>query len=345
MSPPLPVFRYPSSWVVPRNPLSHGMTEISLAWGDSVGLREAQPTGLHAMGRGLNMGAYAGWIHPRTDSARLLQLSSDFALWITVLDDALERLGPTLTARERRELADASADFFDRPQDCTHPLLSAYASGYLDLQVRALEMVPQPHRALWQARMHYELAACNRVSLTEEPLCSERWMDIGFYEQIRPFTPGVLPFMPLAEIADGCFLAPAVWEDPRLKELEETACVVFGMFNDVASLEKDETGGPVPNVVLMHQQQFSNTVGESVSAIAHRHNVLVGQMERCADALRRSHQDKHPETRSYVASVQHLTAGIANWHLHAPRYGELIRKRARLEPAAEAPSRSASEVS
>nr|BAP82230.1 terpene synthase [Streptomyces sp. ND90] len=332
----LPVFRYPDSWGAPRNPLSHALTDVSLQWGEYVGLPDAPVHGLHAMGRGLNMGAYAGWIHPLTEKVQLLQLSSDFALWITVLDDALERLGPTLEVKERLELADACAEFFEGPPGSVHPVLTDYVTGYRDLKARARDMMPSSRRGLWQDRLHYELKACNRVSLTEEPLAAEEWRGLDFYAKIRPFTPGVLPFMPLLEIADDCFIPQEVWEDPRLRKLEENACLVFGMFNDVASLEKDDTGGPAPNVVLMHQHETACALPDSIEAIAQWHNTLVGETEQCAAELLANHREK-PAVERYIRSVQHLVAGIANWHLHAPRYGSLIRRRAVLVPAPELP--------
>ncbi|QCX74752.1 Pentalenene synthase [Streptomyces sp. YIM 121038] len=332
--PDLPAFRYPPSWGAPRNHLSHALTDVSLRWGDRVGLPDAPPHGLHAMGRGLNMGAYAGWIHPLTSNIQLLQLSSDFALWITVLDDALERLGPTLKEKERVELADACAEFFEGPTGSVHPVLAGYVTGYQDVKARARDLMPSSRHDLWQDRLHYELKACNRVSLTEEPLAAEQWMGLDFYAKIRPFTPGVLPFMPLLEIADDCFIPQTAWEDPRLRKLEENACLLFGMFNDVASLEKDDNGGPAPNVVLMHQHENACTLSDSIEAIAQWHNTLVRETQQCTAELLAGHRGR-PAVERYVHSVQHLVAGIANWHLHAPRYGPLLRTRATLLPAPE----------
>jgi hypothetical protein len=104
--------------------------------------------------------------------------------------------------------------------------------------------------------------------LTEEPDSTKVWHDLAYYKRIRPFTPWILPLMPLLEIAYGCFLPQSLAHDPGVQELNELGCLIFGLFNDVASLEKDDTGLPCPNAVLMHRHHTGATLQESVTVIA-----------------------------------------------------------------------------
>ncbi|MEV0500772.1 terpene synthase family protein [Streptomyces spectabilis] len=329
----LPAFRYPRHWAAPRlNPLSRGMTARSLDWAAEMGLAEHALRGLDAMGSGLNPGAFAGCIHPHTGNAELLQISSDFALWITIMDDAVEHLSPRIKHEERAALFADCTRFYQQHLPAPHTVLDPYRRGYTDLGQRLERLVPPDAHPTWRERFQYELIACNRSAVMEEPRASAEWKGPEFYEQIRPFTPGVLPFMPLMEIADDCLLPPHVVRDPRLARVEELACVIFGHFNDVASLDKDDRKGePVPNIVLMHQHAHRGTVAESVAAVARRHNTLVGQLRHRIAELVANHPHDAELVQRYTRSVQNLVTGIAYWHLHALRYGERFRSRARLE--------------
>jgi hypothetical protein len=316
------------------------MTADSLAWARRVGLLDASAEWIEAMGTALNAGSFSGWLYPMTDDPRVLQIGSDLVLWVTALDDELEVLAPTLSYAERAAMVSSIGQLV-RGGTSGHPMLARYVAAFRDINARLRDLVPTHHYGKWTERFWSSFDRVVIAVLTLEPLAAERWQDLDFYRRTRPDACWVPPFMSLVEIAYDCYLPSEL--ALAVKRFEELGCLLFSLFNDVASLAADDTGMPVGNAVLIHRQATGCTTDESIAAIMAWHHEIVEEFERRGAELERRAGDDRPLMTRYVHSMQALVAGVTHWQLHVGRYSEASRQRAVLHavPPASADSTGA----
>ena len=145
------------------------------------------------------------------------------------------------------------------------PRAVGHRAGIRDINARLAELVPARSYRQWSERFRSAVDAVSGAVLTLEPLAAERWQGLEFYRKVKPAACWVPPFIPLVEIAETCFLPPAVAHDPDLARFEALGCLLFGLFNDVVSLAADDTGSPVCNAVLMHRAERSGSTRQSIT--------------------------------------------------------------------------------
>jgi hypothetical protein len=226
------------------------MTPRTLQWAHDIGLVGDHDNVLERMGRSFNPESYAGWLYPSTRDVRALRILCDFVLWATALDDELERAGPACSDDGRQELLLSCAALL-RGTAPGSPALQKYVAGFRDLSARLDEVVDPSYLPSWRARLLARMADNHASVVSQEHRAYRDWQDFEFYAAVRPDSSGLIPYLTFIEVMEGCPLSPAAADDPRLSRLHQVTALIFGLFNDVMSLDKERTGGPAFNAVLI----------------------------------------------------------------------------------------------
>jgi len=310
-------FLYPSGWAASRNPLAVGLNQQTRDWALEMGLFLPQDSALKVMHDAFDTEEFAAWLYPFTRNVEFLRFVSDFTLWISVLDDELEKTSPPMSAQARAELIHGWKLMIEGQHASGK---SRYCAAFRDLTSRVQSFAGEQHGPQLAARFISLLEQMLAVVVGDEPQGSLSWQDRSFYEAVRFMSSQVLWYVLFVEIAEECYLPEAVTADPRVQRLAVATTLIFGLINDVFSVSKEETGRPVLNTVLMHMHHERCSQAEAIAAIAGWHNALVVEHMQVARAAAGSFGafDRHFER--FVRGIQNLNRGLVEWMLCSRRY-------------------------
>lgn len=310
-----PGFSLPADWPSGRNSLAEGMSAQTHAWLAQVGLT-TDPNGRRARAaRKFDPGSYAALVHPMTTRIEVLQATSDYSIYETLIDDEMEVVAPAMTPIQRLALADSITAML-RGEDVSESPVSHFAAGWADIGGRLLAL-GKPYGDAWASRFLGTMERTFRTVVCDGPLAFEQWLDEETYTQVRPWDSNLLMYLPLAEVADDAPCPPRVAADPRHVEIVPLCGLIFALMNDSRSAFKEDTGSPTMNSVLIRRHHTGSTIAESVAYVSAWHGRCVARFETLATELNRDYGE--PAAR-YLAGMRGVLTGITEWTHTAPRY-------------------------
>lgn len=312
-------FYYPINWVVSRNPLALGLSEQSLLWANEMNLINAENLWIEGMIKKFDTSSFAGWLYPLAKDVRVLQIVSDYVLWWTALDDELERSLPSISDEERQLVLQSCESLLDGKKSVA-TILKKYVRGWRDVLDRCMDIIGEEHFSTWVQRFIELVKQSLRSIILEEPAAYLQWQNMEFYRDVRPESTGFIMYLSFMEITDRCYLPRVAASDERIRRLRNIAALIFGLFNDVLSMTKENTGKPAFNAVLIKQHETSCSLANAVAEITDWHNQLVEEFEHLSEEIARSYDENYSEIHGYINGTHNLIVGFAEWGLRAKRY-------------------------
>jgi pentalenene synthase len=252
-----------------------------------------------------------------------LDLGVDLMSWFFLFDDLFD--GPRgEDPVAAKELTDAVASALDGPLPDGSPLI---AHGFADIWRRSSEgMSPD-----WAARSMRNWRSYFS-GYVEEALSRHHDLPInssGEYMALRRRTIGVLPTVDLAERTQHCEVAQRVYDSPLITVMLLIAIDVNLMFNDIASLEKEEARGELNNLVLILMRERGWTRKRSIANMQDEIRARLEQftmLEGCLPELFASYNLTPAEQQAVhqyrLNAVRSVIRGSYDWHRASGRYGE-----------------------
>jgi hypothetical protein len=310
-------FFYPAEWRHPKNPLAVGINQQNRDWALETGLIGPQETEWIGMQEAFDLEAFAACVYPLTRDVDFLRFVSDFTLWISVLDDDLERRSLSMGDQERTELV----------REC-HIMLEGgdapgqirYAAAFRDIIARFQRLAGEEHGPGLTPWFISTLKQMVTFLVLEESKASLSWQDNAFYEAVRPLVSQFLYYCMFVQIVDECYLPKAVAQDERIQRLATQASLIFGLMNDALSAVKEDTGQPDLNAVLIHKHREGCSDAEALAAVARWHNERVGKLVQTSREAAQSFGAFNQNVESYARGIQNCLRGIIEWGFHSRRY-------------------------
>ena len=314
---------YPNDWAQARNERAKGLNEETRTWAHRVKLIGTDDVDLARMCQEFDTESYAGWLYPQTSSRALLRIISDFVLWGTVLDDETERSAQNADEAQRQQMFDTYVSIIEGTAKDGE---NRYVHAFHDMMLRVREIIGISHFTTWSANFYSILKQGFRALIWDEPQAARAWQDLNFYGTVRPLSTNVLWYLPFIEIADDCPLPAQIVNSAAMQDLNKLCSLTFGLFNDILSFSKENTGRPVLNAALMHMHQRGCDERAAFDEITHWHNDSVTLFQSSAAQLRREHAGSGDTVSRYIRGVEHWMRGIAEWQLRSPRYAKASRE-------------------
>jgi pentalenene synthase len=273
----------------------------------------------HATG---NYAELAALFYPQA-SGKDLDLGVDLMSWFFLFDDLFD--GPRgQDPAAAQELTDAVAAALDGPlPDCSPPI----AHGFADVWRRSRQgMSPD-----WEARSMRNWR--NYFSGYVEE-ASSRYHDLpidssGEYMALRRRTIGVLPTVDLAERTQHCEVPQRVYDSPLITVMLLIAIDINLMFNDIASLEKEEARGEQNNLVFILMREHGWTRDQSfahmqdeIRARLEQFTTLEGCLPELFSSYNLSFAEQQAIERYRTDAVRSVIRGSYDWHRASGRYGK-----------------------
>lgn len=306
---------YPRSWASEVNPRARAVEDEVGAWLRSVGvIRSSRGEAIFA---DLAAAEYAGWPCAGADAEALATVMGFFALWI-FHDDALEGTGtPAIDLH-----ADAVAGAVD-PATCDAD--APHLRGWAELGLRLRKTMSPTWLRRHGDRFHEWLSA---VGWEAQTLRAYRRTGVApsvdEYLALRRSTIGVSPTLDFIEYVRGFELAPERLASAPVVAISELAAELVAIHNDLFAFSKD--------VRQSMMNLVSSRIADDVEAarafaeIALLHNRKVLALEAAAaELLAGAPADERPTLARWVAGVQRMIYGFAQWHVLAPRYTDIHR--------------------
>ena len=268
------------------------------------------------MREALDPAEFVGLAYPLTRNVEFLRFATDFSLWITVLDDELEKSPLDMDSRARTELL---RRFKTLMEGGDAPGLRRYAAAYRDIVSRLQRLAGEEHGPRLTARFISMFEQMLSMIVWEEPKASLSWQDRHYYEAVRPMVSQLLWYCLFVQIADGCYLPETIDEDERVQRLGSLMTLLYSLINDVMSISKDEAGRPVLNAVLMHMHR-ERCSEEAIAAVARWHNQSIREFMQTAREAVRSFGALNDNVELYARGVQNVLRGSIEWMLRVRRY-------------------------
>jgi pentalenene synthase len=273
----------------------------------------------HATG---NYAELASFFYPQA-SDEDLDLGVDLMSWFFLFDDLFD--GPRgEDPAAAKGLTDAVAAALDGPLPGGSPLI---AHGFADVWRRSRQgMSPD-----WEARSIRNWRSYFS-GYVEEALSRHHNLPInssGEYMAMRRRTIGVLPTVDLAERTQRCEVPQRVYDSPLVTVMLLIAIDINLMFNDIASLEKEEARGEQNNLVFILMREHAWTKERS---IAHMQDEIRARLEQfttlegCLPEMFTSYNlnpaEQQAAERYQINAVRSVIRGSYDWHRASGRYGE-----------------------
>jgi pentalenene synthase len=258
-----------------------------------------------------------------------LDLGVDLMSWFFLFDDLFD--GPRgEDPVAAKGLTDAVAAALDGPLPDGSPLI---ARGFADVWLRSRQgMSPD-----WEARSTRNWRSYFS-GYVEEAFSRYHNLPIdssGEYMALRRRTIGVLPTVDLAERTQHCEVPQRVYDSPLITVMLLIAIDINLMFNDIASLEKEEARGEQNNLVFILMREHGWTKDRSIAHMQDEIRARVEQLttlERCLPELFASYNlnpDEQQVTERYrINGVRSVIRGSYDWHRASGRYGEAFARAA-----------------
>ncbi|NGO67767.1 terpene synthase family protein [Streptomyces boncukensis] len=321
------------------NPHLAGARERVVPWAHAMGLLEPQPDvpGGRLWDETLlcdyDLPLCAAGLHP-DGTAEELDLGSQWLAWGTWGDDYYPvRFGRTRDLAGAKALTERLGQFM--PVDGAAPAAvpaHPFERGLADLWARTAGAMPPAGRRRfreavevmvnsWLWELHNQ--ALNRIP------------DPVDYLEMRRLTFGSSLTMSLCRIGHGNAVPDEVYTSGPVRSLENAACDVACLLNDLFSYQKEiEFEGEVHNCVLVVQNFFDCDYPAGVAVVGDLLHSRLRQFLHVAaaefpvlcddfglDAPARAVLDR------YVRELEHWMSGILNWHRQVRRYAEADLRR------------------
>jgi hypothetical protein len=188
--------------------------------------------------------------------------------------------------------------------------------GWWELGVRFREAMSER----WLERHAARFAAWFRSLDDEARLVAEarrrgRQPSVEEYLAVREINVGMYPTIDLVEYVSGRELDAALLADPDLAVAERFASRAVACQNDLIGYVKDEEHGWT-NVVRSAAEEDGSLLA-AFEHVARLHDAYADGLAAVGHRLARRHGDA---ARAWVRALQHVVAGLGQWHVSTPRY-------------------------
>ncbi|MFE1311294.1 pentalenene synthase [Streptomyces sp. NPDC058755] len=289
-----------------------------LEWPRSLGLITTEA----AAARHLR-GAYADLasrFYPHTTGADL-DLGVDLMSWFFLFDDLFD--GPRgEDPEETRSLTVAVAAALDGPLPDTAPPI---AHGFADIWHRSCAGMSPAWRA--RSARHWRNYFTGYVDEALSRFHDTPYDCAAQYLAVRRQTIGVQPTVDMAEAAGHFEVPQRVFDSAVLSAMLQIAIDVNLMFNDIASLEKEEARGERNNLVFILQREHGWPKGRSIAHLQDEVHARLSQyllLESClskvCDIYDLDAAEREAVERYRTDAVRTVIRGSYDWHRSSGRY-------------------------
>lgn len=289
-----------------------------LAWPRSLGLIKSEAAATRHLRGGY--ADLASRFYPHATGADL-DLGVDLTSWFFLFDDLFD--GPRgESPEETKQLTDAVAAALDGPLPDTAPPI---AHGFADFWRRAGEgMTPA-----WCARSsrHWRSYFDGHVVEAESRFRGTRYDSAAQYLVVRRQTIGVQPAVDFAERAGRFEVPHRVFGSAVLSAILQIAADANVLFNDIASLEKEEARGEQNNLVMVLGREHGWSKARSVAHIQSEVGVRLEQylllescLPRLGDIYGLDDAEREALERYRHDAVRPMIRGSHDWHRSSGRY-------------------------
>lgn len=301
-----------------RNPERDRARADHLDWPRSFGLITTDAAAArHSKG---NYADLAAGFYPSA-TGEDLDLGVDLMSWFFLFDDLFD--GPRGDdPQQAARLTDRVAAALDGPLPDDAPLI---ALGFADVWRRTCHgMSPN-----WCARSarHWRAYFAGYVEEASSRRFNTPYREAGEYLAMRRRTIGVQPTVDLGERAAHCEVPQCIFDSAVLSAMLVIAIDVNLLFNDIASLEKEEARGEQNNMVfiLMREHGWSRRrsiaqMQEEVRTRLDQFLLLESCLPRLFDTFDLTQQERENVERYRHDAVRSVIRGSYDWHRSSGRY-------------------------
>lgn len=301
-----------------RNPECARARADHLDWPRSLGLITTQAAA--ARHRKGNYADLAAGFYPSAAGADL-DLGVDLMSWFFLFDDLFD--GPRGNDPEQAaQLIDRVAAALDGPLPEDAPLI---AVGFADVWRRTCQGMSQN----WCARSarHWRAYFSGYVEEAASRRFNTPCDSAAEYLAMRRRTIGVQPTVDLGERAAHCEVPQRVFDSAVLTAMLVIAIDVNLLFNDIASLEKEEARGELNNMVLILMREHGWSRRRSIAQMQEEVRTRLDQfllLEAClpkvCDTFGLTAFERANVERYRLDAVRSVIRGSYDWHRSSGRY-------------------------
>lgn len=301
-----------------RSPDHERADAVQLDWPRSLGLINSEAAATRHLRGGYADLAARFYPHATGDD---LDLGVDLMSWFFLFDDLFD--GPRgENPEDTKQLTDAVAAALDGPLPATAPPI---AHGFADIWRRTGEaMTPA-----WCARSarHWRNYFDGYVDEAESRFWDKPYDCAAEYLAMRRATIGVQPTVDLAERAGRFEVPHRVFDSAVVSAMLQIAVDVNLLFNDIASLEKEEARGEQNNMVMILGREHGWSRGRSVAHIQtevqarlEQYLLLESCLPKVGDIYRLDDTERAALERYRDDAVRSVIRGSYDWHRSSGRY-------------------------
>lgn len=250
-----------------------------------------------------------------------LDLGVDLMSWFFLFDDLFD--GPRgENPEEANKLTDAVAAALDGPLPDSAPII---AHGFADIWRRSREgMSPS-----WCARSarHWRSYFAGNVDEATSRFWNTPYDSAAQYLTVRRQTIGVQPTVDMAERSGHFEVPQRVFDSAVLSAMLQIAIDTNLIFNDIASLEKEEARGEQNNMVVILQREHGWSRSRSIAHLQDEVRARLSQfllLESClpkvCDIYGLDAAEREAVERYRTDAVRPVIRGSYDWHHSSGRY-------------------------
>lgn len=259
---------------------------------------------------------YAGRLYPDADPADLRCLTALFT-WFFLLDDVCDGSDgprPALVAALR-------ADVLRLLGGGPVPRAATPTAALLRMLAEAWRLPQRRMPARWRARFIDAVAHhLDGVLVETSNKAAGHRPTVAEYVTLRRATSAAYVSYALTEFVTGQPLPDAVYHHPAVRQVADAGNDLLSWFNDLLSLERDQTSSGGHNLVLAVAREDRMPISVAFEEVVRRWQVRMREFEELRASVPPFGPAIDPALRRYLDGVAYSVRGTIDWSLESGRY-------------------------
>lgn len=248
-------------------------------------------------------------------SAKILNIVSDFVVWIFIFDDHCEQV---LRRGELVSWSNTFSHIIEIAEGDGHSREESYfVKAFRDIMQRTHEFVD----AKWFRRFAQDLDDYfEGLILEEQSHSNQSVLNLDTYWEIRAKTVAAYCLFDWHEVSESAPLPEPIWTNPCVQNLRTAANIHIACVNDICSLHKEIQGGEKCNLVLVIQRQYELSLKDSLEYAARMVEQEVETFLKLKTCLPSFGEPVDAALERYIQGLCNSMRANLDWSLESSRY-------------------------